>query len=64
MKIYSVEKTIVDCFKFRNTIGIDIAVEALKQSMREQKCRLDYLQRYARLNRVERLITPSLEVLL
>ncbi|MBT3321346.1 MAG: transcriptional regulator [Anaerolineae bacterium] len=64
VKIYSVEKTIVDCFKFRNTIGIDIAVEALKQSMREQKCRLDYLQRYARINRVERLITPYLEVLL
>ncbi len=64
IKIYSLEKTLADCFKFRRKIGEEVAVEALQQAFREKRVRVEALLRYARLDRVERLLKPYLEVLL
>jgi predicted transcriptional regulator of viral defense system len=65
VRIYSPEKTIADCFKYRNKIGIDVAVEALRR-YREKVRRLpvNRLLEYARIDRVERVMRPYLEALL
>lgn len=62
--IYAPERTVADCFKFRNKIGLDAALEALKLYMRQRKKDLPALQRYVRLSRVERVMKPYLEALL
>lgn len=64
VKIYGREKTITDCFKYRNQIGNDIALEALKDYMRGASPNINLLMRYARINRVEKLIQPYIETLL
>lgn len=64
VKIYSPEKTIADCFKFRNKIGIDTAVEAMRLYRERRTVRIDELMRYAKICRVERLIRPYLEAIL
>lgn len=62
--IYSREKTIADCFKFRNKIGIDIALEALRDYLKLPDRQLDQLLVYARIDRVESLISRYLEALI
>lgn len=64
IKIYSREKTIADCFKFRNKIGIDVALEALKDYVKTPDRQIDQLLSYARVDRVENLISRYLEALL
>ena len=64
IKMYSKEKTIADCFKFRNKIGITVAVEALKEYLAQRERSIDLLLSYARLDRVEKLISPYLEALI
>ena len=64
LRIYNPERTLADCFKFRNKIGLDVALEALKLYMRRSKKDLTGLQKYARLCRVERVMKPYLEALL
>ena len=64
VKIYSQEKTITDCFKHRNQIGQEIALEALKDYMRGPAPNVQLLMEYARVNRVEKLIRPYVETLL
>ncbi len=63
VRVFSPEKTVSDCFKFRNKIGIDVAVEALR-FCRERKgsTPADFLQ-YARVCRVEKVMTPYLEAI-
>ncbi|MCJ7624112.1 MAG: type IV toxin-antitoxin system AbiEi family antitoxin domain-containing protein [Anaerolineaceae bacterium] len=63
VKMYSIEKTIADCFKFRKKIGADIAIEALTQCIRDGRCHLSTLVEYAQVNRVEKIIQPYLEIL-
>ncbi|HXW92292.1 MAG TPA: type IV toxin-antitoxin system AbiEi family antitoxin domain-containing protein [Terriglobales bacterium] len=65
VRIYSPEKTIADCFKYRNKIGIDVAVEALR-NYREKIRRLPVskLLEYARICRVERVMRPYLEAVI
>jgi len=65
VRIYSPEKTIADCFKYRHKIGIDVAVEALR-TYREKVRRLpvNKLLEYARICRVEKVMRPYLEVVL
>lgn len=63
VRVYTREKTITDCFKFRNQIGKEIAVEALKDYMGETNPKIDKLMRYAKINRVENLIRPYIESL-
>jgi len=64
IKIYSREKTIADCFKFRNKLGIDVALEALKDYVKTPDQQIDRLLSYARVDRVENLISRYLEALL
>lgn len=64
VQIYGKEKTITDCFKFRKQIGSDVALEALKDYMRQPSPNIDLLMKYARVNRVEKLIRPYVESLL
>jgi len=65
IRIYSREKTIVDCFKYRNKVGLDIAIEALR-AYREKYKRPNRaaLIRYAQICRVERVMRPYLEATL
>ena len=65
VRIYSSEKTITDCFKFRNKYGLDVAIDALKRYMAlpSNKQDFDSLMHFARLNRVEKIITPYIESL-
>lgn len=63
VRIYGVEKTIADCFKFRNKVGLDVALEALREALRYKRCTVDGLLRYARIDRVERIIRPYLEAM-
>lgn len=64
VRIYSSEKTIADCFKFRNKIGLDVALEALKTYMGRRKKDLRTLAHCAKICRVERVMRPYLEALL
>jgi len=63
VRIYSVAKTIADCFKFRNKIGMDIALEALRESLRQKRCSVNNILEFARIDRVERVMRPYLEAL-
>lgn len=62
-KVYSPEKTIADCFKFRLKLGQDIALEALKLWWEKPNRDVDALVRYARICGVERIIRPYIEAL-
>ncbi len=61
IRVYSVAKTVTDCFKFRNKIGLDVALEALKSAWRSRKLTMAELHHFARINRVERVMQPYLE---
>lgn len=64
VRIYNIEKTLADCFKFRNKIGQDVAIEALQISWRSKSLDLNKLMHYARICRVENVMRPYLEALL
>ena len=62
VRIYNVEKTLADCFKYRNKIGLDVALEALRLWAPRRNKWEDFL-RYARICRVEKIVKPYLEAL-
>ncbi|MGV3526192.1 MAG: type IV toxin-antitoxin system AbiEi family antitoxin domain-containing protein [Candidatus Sericytochromatia bacterium] len=64
LKVYSVAKTVADCFKFRNVVGLDVALQALKQAWGERRFDPPELMRFARIDRVDNLMRPYLDVLL
>lgn len=64
LRIYNPAKTIADCFKFRNKIGLDVAIEALKDGWRQRRFTINELDRYAKICRVEKVITPYLDAIL
>ena len=64
VRIYCVAKTIADCFKYRNKIGSDVAMEALHDALNRKKCTADDLWRYAKICRVSNVMNPYLEALL
>lgn len=64
LRIYSPEKTLADCFKYRNKLGLDTFLEALKFYLAGRRLRVDELKEFARICRVERLMRPYLEALL
>src|SRR5213082_3427858 len=65
IKIYSVEKTIADCFKYRNKIGLDVAIEALRTYReRTPKPNRPKLTKFAEINRVQKIMRPYLEAIL
>jgi len=59
----NVAKTVVDCFRFRNKIGIDVAVEALKEFWFERRGTMDELCHYADICRVHNVMHPYLQML-
>jgi predicted transcriptional regulator of viral defense system len=61
IRVYSIGKTVTDCFKFRNKIGLDVALEALKHAWGSRKVTMDELNHFAKINRVERVMQPYLE---
>jgi predicted transcriptional regulator of viral defense system len=63
VRVYSVAKTIADTFKYRNKIGLDVALEALREAWRARRFTMDTMYLYARICRVERVMRPYLEAL-
>ena len=63
VRIYGVAKTVVDCFRFRNKIGLDVAMEALRESLRSKKTTISEINRFAKLARLGRVMRPYLEAL-
>ena len=63
VKVYNAAKTVADCFKYRNKIGLDVALEALRDCWRERKATMDELSRYAKVCRVANVMRPYLESL-
>lgn len=63
VKIYSVEKTLADCLKFRKKIGMDVVLEALKEYWRKGRTDLDKLYDYAKICRVEKVLQPIIETI-
>ncbi|MDD3927049.1 MAG: type IV toxin-antitoxin system AbiEi family antitoxin domain-containing protein [bacterium] len=63
VSIYSLEKTVVDCFKYRNKIGMDVALEALRESLRSRRIDIDELWRCAKICRVANIMRPYLEAI-
>lgn len=64
VRVYNPEKTVADCFKYRNKIGLDTAMEALKLYRERRRVKVDDLLRYARVCRVEKVMRPYLEAVL
>jgi hypothetical protein len=63
IRVYSVAKTGADCFKYRNKIGLDVALEALRESRREKRATNNELWRYAKICRVANIMRPCMESL-
>lgn len=64
LRVYSKAKTVADCFKYRNKLGLDIALEALRTLIRQPGFVVDDLLRYSKICRVEKVVVPYLEALL
>jgi len=63
VKVYGVAKTVADCFKYRNKIGLDVALEALREARRGRRATIDEIWRYAKIDRVSNVMRPYLESL-
>lgn len=63
VRIYSVAKTVADAFKYRNKIGLDVALEALRETWRDQRATMEEIEHFARICRVSRVMRPYLEAL-
>jgi predicted transcriptional regulator of viral defense system len=63
VNVYGVAKTLADCFKYRNKIGLDVALEALRDAWRRRRFNMEDLDRYAEICRVQRVMQPYLEAL-
>ena len=61
VRVYSAAKTVADCFKYRNKMGTDVAIEALRDIVRTRKANVDELLRFADICRVRNVMTPYLE---
>jgi predicted transcriptional regulator of viral defense system len=63
VRVTGVAKTVADCFKYRNKIGLDVALEALREAWREKRMTSDDLWRYAKICRVANVMRPYLDSL-
>ena len=63
VRVTSVARTVADCFKFRNKIGLDVALESLREAWRAKRASMDELWRYATLCRVANVMRPYMESL-
>lgn len=63
IRVYSIAKTIADCFKYRNKIGLDVSIEALKDVIQTKRTSVDEILHFSRICKVERVIKPYMESL-
>jgi predicted transcriptional regulator of viral defense system len=63
VRVYGVAKTLADLFKYRNKIGLDVPLEALREAWRGQRFKMEKLDHAARVCRVERVMRPYVEAL-
>lgn len=63
VRIFCIAKTVADCFKFRNKIGLDVALEALREAWQGKRVSMDELSRYAQICRVANVMRPYIESL-
>ncbi len=63
MKVFTPAKTVADCFKYRNKIGIDVALEALRDCWKQRRATMDELWQAAKICRVANVMRPYLESL-
>ncbi|WP_018876727.1 MULTISPECIES: type IV toxin-antitoxin system AbiEi family antitoxin domain-containing protein [unclassified Thioalkalivibrio] len=63
VRVTGIARTVADCFKYRNKIGLDVALEALREAWSEKRVRMDELWQFARLCRVGNVMRPYLESL-
>jgi predicted transcriptional regulator of viral defense system len=63
VRVTNLARTVADCFKYRNKIGLDVALDALRESWKAKRVTMDELWRYARLCRVANVMRPYLESL-
>lgn len=61
VRVYSLAKTVADCFKFRNKVGLDVAIEALREVRRKRLVTNDELWHYAKICRVSKVMRPYME---
>ena len=61
VRVYNPAKTVADCFKYRHKIGLDVALEALRECCRARRCSVDDLWLYADICRVQRVMRPYME---
>jgi predicted transcriptional regulator of viral defense system len=59
--VYNAAKTVADCFKFRNKIGLDVAIEALRDARRSRKATMDEIYHFAKICRVATVMRPYME---
>jgi predicted transcriptional regulator of viral defense system len=63
LRVYSPAKTVVDCFKFRNKVGLDVAIEALRDGFRKRLFTMDELWEAAKIVRMQNVMQPYLEAI-
>jgi len=63
VRVTCIAKTLADCFKYRNRIGLDVALEALKECLANQRTTRASVHHYAKICRVERIMRPYMEAL-
>jgi hypothetical protein len=63
VKVFDLPKTVVDCFRFRNKLGLDVAVDALQRALGQKGVRPADILRYASACRIESVILPYVEAL-
>lgn len=64
LRVFDLAKTVADCFKFRGSIGLDVAIEALQEVIRDRRAAPRDIMDYAKVDRVQNVIRPYLEALL
>ena len=63
IRVTTIAKTVADCFKYRSVVGVDVAIEALRDAWRQKKVRMDDIVAAARTDRVGTVMRPYLESL-
>lgn len=63
LRVYSPARTVADCFKFRNRIGLDVAIEALHDCWNQKKATVDGIMKYAEVCRVKNVLRPYLQAI-
>lgn len=63
VRVYNLAKTITDCFKLRSKVGLEVALEALREAWRQRRVTMDELWRYTKVNRMTNVMRPYLEAM-